>query len=420
MGAGLCVHNEVGNLRRVMLHRPGGELLNLSPANLEPLLFDDIPFLEVARAEHDAFARMLRHEGVEVLYLEDLVVETLDANPGLRDRMLDDYVRESGIAGARCIAAVRERFESIEDTREFVDKLVCGVRRDELDLGHPTSLELADLVGTAQSGNPDLVIDPLPNLYFTRDNFTVVGNGVNLNSMASVTRRRETLFGQYVFAHHPEFRGTPVWYERTSPYRLEGGDFLNLSNKVVAVGMSQRTISAAIDLFAKRVLWGGAEGLPCPGIERIYAFLIPDTRAMMHLDTVFTQVDVDAFLYHPGIMGTLEVFNVTRGARPGELSIRRHEKSLDVVLAHALGLDAVRLIRCGGGDPIAASREQWNDGSNTLAVSPGRVFVYQRNTVTNEILYRAGYELLEVPSAELSRGRGGPHCMSMPFLRDEL
>jgi arginine deiminase len=140
----------------------------------------------------------------------------------------------------------------------------------------------------------------------------------------------------------------------------------------------------------------------------------------MHLDTVFTQVDVDAFLYHPGIMGTLEVFNVTRGARPGELSIRRHEKSLDVVLAHALGLDAVRLIRCGGGDPIAASREHWNDGSNTLAVSPGRVFVYQRNTVTNEILYRAGYELLEVPSAELSRGRGGPHCMSMPFLRDEL
>lgn len=413
----LSVHNEVGRLRQVMLHRPGGELLNLSPSNLAPLLFDDIPFLEVAQAEHDAFAKMLRHEGAEVIYLEDLLVETLDANPGLRGALTDDFMHESGLTGARCIAAVYECLNDIDDTSHFVEKLVCGVRRDELDLGRPGSLELADLVGTAQSGNPDLVVDPMPNLYFTRDNFTVVGHGVNINSMFSVTRRRETLFGYYVFAHHPAYVGTPRWYERTSPFRLEGGDFINLSPTTVAMGISQRTISAAIDLFAKNVLWLGEDG---PGLDEIYAFLIPETRAMMHLDTVFTQLDVDAFLYHPGILDTLEVFRVSRGAHVGELRIQRIEQGLNAVLARALGIDSVRLIPCGGTDSIAASREQWNDGSNTLAVSPGRLFVYQRNSVTNEILYRAGYELLEVPSAELSRGRGGPHCMSMPFVRDDV
>lgn len=417
MKAILNVHNEVGRLRQVMLHRPGDELLNLSPSNLQPLLFDDIPFLQAAQAEHDTFARMLQDEGVEVLYLADLLAQTLETSSWLRRKFRDDYLRESGLAGSRTIAAVRERLDDIASTREFVNKIICGIRRDELDLGRAHSLELADLVGTAQSGNPDLVVDPLPNLYFTRDNFTVVGHGVNINSMSSVTRRRETLLGSYIFEHHPMYRDTPVWYARNSPYRLEGGDFLNLSARTVAIGISQRTVSAAIDLYAKNAFWGGRNR---PQIEEIFAFLIPDTRAMMHLDTVFTQVDVDTFLYHPGILGTLEVYRVTRGARVGELSIHRMDESLDRTLAQAMGLDSVRLIRCGGSDSIAASREQWNDGSNTLAVSPGRVFVYQRNAVTNEILYREGIELLEIPSAELSRGRGGPHCMSMPFVRDEL
>ncbi|MBR1829817.1 MAG: arginine deiminase, partial [Atopobiaceae bacterium] len=156
------------------------------------------------------------------------------------------------------------------------------------------------------------------------------------------------------------------------------------------------------------------------GIARVLAMLIPRKRAFMHLDTVFTQLDVDAFTMHPGILGTLRVFEVTRGSRFGEVSIRQHDETLGDVLAGALGLDAVRLIKCGGDDAIAATREQWNDGSNTLAVRPGRVFVYQRNKVTNDILYKEGFELLEIPSGELSRGRGGPHCMSMAFVRDEL
>lgn len=413
----LNVHNEIGLLRKVMLHRPGEELLNLSPANLEPLLFDDIPFLQTAQAEHDEFARMLREEGVEVVYLKDLLAQTLQSSERLRRQFREQYIRESGLAGARSIAAVRERLDDIRDTREFVNKVICGIRRDELDLSHAHSRELADFVGTAQSGNPDLVIDPLPNLYFTRDDFTIVGDGVNINSMYSVTRRRETLLSHYVFAYHPLYKDVPVWHRRNSPYSLEGGDFLNLGPHTVAIGISQRTVSAAVDLYAKNVFWCGETR---PQIEEIYAFLIPDTRAMMHLDTVFTQIDVDAFVYHPGILGSLEVFRVTRGARVGELSIERMEGKLSGILARAMHLDAVRLIRCGGSDAIAAAREQWNDGSNTLAVSPGRIFVYRRNTVTNEILYKAGFELLEIPSSELSRGRGGPHCMSMPFVRDDL
>ena len=413
----LNVTNEIGRLRRVMLHRPGPELLNLSPQNLEPLLFDDIPFLPMAQREHDAFAQALREEGVEVVYLRDLLVETLSStSTRVRRRLLEDYLFESGITGTHAKTRVRELLDAIEDTGDFVEHLISGVRRDEVDLVG-CDLELADIVGCAQSGNPDLLIDPMPNLYFTRDDFTVVGHGVNINSMASLTRRRETLLAHYLFTFHPVYRDVPVWHNRQSPLRLEGGDFLNLTPMTVAIGISERTVSAAIDLYAKNVFWGGMES---PGIEQVYAFLIPETRAMMHLDTVFTQLDVDAFLFHPGILDTLEVYRIVRGARVGEIAVTHVEGGLDEILGQALGCPRVRLVRCGGSDAIASAREQWNDGANCLAVAPGRVVVYQRNAVTNDILYRAGFDLIEIPSAELSRGRGGPHCMSMPFERDDL
>ena len=189
-----------------------------------------------------------------------------------------------------------------------------------------------------------------------------------------------------------------------------------LGPDVIGVGISERTSPAAIDELAARLLWGEPES----GVARVFAFSIPHKRSFMHLDTVFTQVDVDTFTVHPGILGTLVVFELTRGAREGEVGIRCLDGSLDEILARALGLDSVRLIKCGGEDPIASVREQWNDGSNTLAVAPGRVLVYQRNAVTNDILSREGIELLEIPSAELSRGRGGPHCMSMAFWRDAV
>lgn len=417
MANGLYVHSEIGPLKKVCLHRPGEELLNLTPDDLERLLFDDIPFLEVAQAEHDKFAELLREQGVEVLYLEKLVAEALDA-AGSREEFTQQWLAESGLKGKEARAAVKEYMDSIEDTKAFVDKCIAGLRKNEIDLPVRSSSTLSELVGADQDGETDLLVDPMPNTYFTRDPFAVVGRGVNLNHMFSVTRNRETLLGKYIFRDHPEYKDAPLWYRRDSAFHTEGGDVLNINAHTLAIGISQRTQAAAIDALAQNMFWGdNAE--KCE-ITDIYAFNIPVSRAFMHLDTVFTQIDVDKFTIHPGIMGTLQVFRLTKGASEGEVKIEELNDTLEHILEKATGVDAIKLIKCGGGDPVAAAREQWNDGSNTLAVAPGKICVYQRNSVTNDVLYKEGLDLIVVPSAELSRGRGGPRCMSMPFEREDI
>ena len=413
---GIHVTSEIGKLKRVCLHRPGEELLNLPPFELERLLFDDVPFLQVAQAEHDAFADTLRGQGVEVVYLEELVAEALKANPGAREEFLDQYIEEAGIKGQVMPGVVRDYLNTYEDDLEFVKKTMAGVAKSEIDMPLASSKTLNDMVNAHDDKVSDLLVDPMPNLYFTRDPFACVGNGVCLNRMYSVTRNRETLYGKFLFKYHPEYKDTPLWFRRDAPFHVEGGDILNLSKKALAVGISQRTQAAAIDLMAQNIFWK-TEGCE---IEKIFAFDIPNNRAMMHLDTVFTQIDIDKFTIHPAIMGTLRVFEMTKGAHEGEVEIKEHTDSLEKILEYATGVDGMRLIPCGGGDPIAAAREQWNDGSNTLCVKPGTIVVYQRNNVTNDLLYKEGLDLLVIPSAELSRGRGGPRCMSMPFQREDL
>ena len=409
MAAGIQVTSEIGTLKRVCLHRPGRELLNLTPGDLEALLFDDIPFLEGAQAEHDAFAQALRREGVEVVYLEDLVAEVFDAVPAARAAFLDQYLAEAGVTG-RILPVVRDLFDAISDNRALVQRTMAGVTRAEIELPRTSSVTLGDLVRTETES--ELIINPMPNLYFTRDPFAVIGGGVSVNRMFSATRNRETIYGEYVFRYHPAYRDAPRFYQRNESYHIEGGDVLVLSERTIAVGISQRTQAPAIDVLAQHLFWN-----PGSPVERVLAFNIPVSRAFMHLDTVFTQVDVDAFTIHPAILPTLQVFELVRGARRGDVRIREINDALSHVLANAVGIDGVRLIPCGGGDPVAAAREQWSDGSNTLAIAPGKLCVYQRNTLTNEALAHAGMELVVVPSAELSRGRGGPRCMSMPLVR---
>ena len=290
---------------------------------------------------------------------------------------------------------------------------MAGITKAEVELPLTSSVTLDSLVNTESES--DLLVDPMPNLYFTRDPFAVVGTGVNLNRMYSVTRNRETIYGKYIFKYHPDYKDVSLYYRRDSTFHTEGGDVLNINEHTIAVGISQRTQAAAIDVMAQNMFWNSDSK-----IDTILAFDIPVSRAFMHLDTVFTQIDVDKFTIHPAIMGTLTVYKLTPGKNPGEVEIVEINDTLEHILAGALGIDAVKLIPCGGGDPIAAAREQWNDGSNTLAVAPGKICVYQRNTVTNDVLYKEGMELLVVPSAELSRGRGGPRCMSMPFWREDL
>ena len=413
MTKGLHVPSEIGALKKVCLHRPGEELLNLPPFELERLLFDDVPFLEVAQEEHDTFAQILRDQGVEVLYLEKLVAEVFDTVPEAREEFLDQYIAEAGIKGQEMPKVVREKLNSITDNLEFVQKTMAGLTKAEIDMPLHASTTLDSLVNT--DSESDLIIDPMPNLYFTRDPFAVVGNGVCLNRMYSVTRNRETLYGKYIFKYHPDYKDVSLYFRRDAAFHTEGGDVLNINEHTLAVGISQRTQAAAIDVMAQNIFWNSDSK-----VDRILAFDIPNNRAMMHLDTVFTQIDVDKFTIHPAIMGTLKVYELTPGTTPGDVKIKEISDTLEHILEDATGVDQIKLIPCGGGDPIAAAREQWNDGSNTLAVAPGKICVYARNTVTNDVLYKEGLDLLVVSSAELSRGRGGPRCMSMPFWREDL
>ena len=406
--AGVNVKSEIKPLKRVLLHRPGNELLNLTPNTLEELLFDDIPFLKVAQEEHDAFAQALRDNGVEVFYLEDLMAEVLEANPELREQFLKQWIEEAGIRTDRYQKIIFDYLnDNYPENKDLVLKTMEGINLTELHTDKSNSL--VDLV----SESSKMVVKPMPNLYFTRDPFAMIGNGVSINRMYSVTRNRETIYGEYIFKYHPMLKGTPEYYSRYNTFHIEGGDILNINDKVLAIGISQRTEPDAIDHIAHNIF--NDETSP---IDTILAFNIPVSRAFMHLDTVFTQIDYDKFTIHPGIMGPLTVFEITRDGKGGT-KIRERNEDLESVLSEYVG-EKVTLIPCGGGDRIAAEREQWNDGSNTLCVRPGTVVVYQRNNVTNDVLYKNGINCLVMPSAELSRGRGGPRCMSMPAWREAL
>ena len=404
----LPLHNtcEIGPLRKVLLHRPGQELENLMPEYLERLLFDDIPYLKLAQEEHDQFAATLRQCGVEVLYLTDLTAEAV-ADEGVRRQFIRDYLDEAGTASPRVYEILREYFESLPP-KALVEQMAAGVRKGELQGFEKT--RLADLTAFGGEDYPFLV-DPMPNLYFTRDPFAVVGGGVAIHRMHTKTRNRETLFGKYIFEHHPRYKDVPKWYDRGETSSLEGGDILVLSPEVLAVGISERTEEDSIDKFAQTVLSGS------PTFKKVLAINIPKTRALMHLDTVFTMVDRGLFTVHPAILRDLDVYVLELG-KGGSVRIREEQGRLSDILQRHLELDRVELIPCGGGNPIDAAREQWSDASNTLAVAPGEVVVYSRNYVTNRLLEEHGVKIHCIPSSELSRGRGGPRCMSMPFVRD--
>ena len=401
------VTSEIGNLKKVLLHRPGKEIENLTPDLLERLLFDDIPYLKIAREEHDAFADVLRDNGVEVFYLEKLVAEAIE-DPSVREKFINQFLDEGRVISEKERYNLKKYFADM-DEKELIDTMMAGVRKK--DLTNYKKVSLYDLVNE----NYPFVLDPMPNLYFTRDPFATIGNGVSLNHMKTETRNRETIFGEYIFKYHPEFKDAdiPMFFDRYDNTSIEGGDELILSDKVLAFGISQRTESASIEKVARKIF---ATEQP---FETILAIQIPPKRAFMHLDTVFTMVDRDKFTIHAEIEGPLKVFSLSKN-NDGSINISKEKHTLEDILKKYLGLNEVTLIRCAGGDKIAGGREQWNDGSNTLAISPGEVVVYSRNYVTNKILQEHGIKTHVIPSSELSRGRGGPRCMSMPLYRENL
>lgn len=394
------IYSEIGPLKTVLLHRPGEEIENLTPEFLERLLFDDIPFLRVAREEHDNFSQVLKNNGVEVLYLERLVAESIEKSEA-KDEFLDELISECEIKENKTKDALKAYLLSIPE-KGMVDKIMSGVRKKDIGLKE-------------NFDEYPFLMDPMPNLYFTRDPFATIGCGITLNSMKTQTRKRETIFGKYIFKNHPQLKDSniPLWYDRCDEFSIEGGDELILSNDVLAIGNSERTSKEAIFNVAESIFKSEES------FKTVLMFDIPKTRAFMHLDTVFTMIDYDKFTVHRGIEGSLKVNAMTYDYKNKKIIVKEEEDTLEKILSKYLKRD-IKLIRCGGGDRVISGREQWNDGSNTLAISPGKVITYERNYITNEILDKHNIEVIAIPSSELSRGRGGPRCMSMPLYRENI
>ena len=406
MKPGINNYSEIGKLNKVLLHRLGGEIEGLVPDNFERLLFDDIPYLKIAQQEHDRFADLLKENGVEVIYYVDETAKALKTEE-IRQNFVDDFIADSGIYSEEAREAVRDYLLGMP-SKQLVEKAISGIKKDEIQVKNKGSL-----ASYIASGYP-YYTDPMPNLYFTRDPGACVGNGLNVHHMSTVARRREALLLEYMYKYNEDFApaGTHLWYDYDMDASIEGGDVLVLSKDIVAIGLSQRTTAGSIERFAENLLKESS-------FKKILVFDIPKSRAFMHLDTVFTMVDYDKFTIHPEIEGPLQIYEITLNP-DGRAHFESIQGELENILSSELKIPAVELIRCGGDDPMAAQREQWNDGSNTLAIAPATVITYERNYVTNELLDKKGIKVITMPSSELSRGRGGPRCMSCPVNREDL
>ncbi|EGQ1767120.1 arginine deiminase [Staphylococcus pseudintermedius] len=404
------INSEIGTLKTVLLKRPGKELENLVPDHLSGLLFDDIPYLKVAQEEHDKFAQVLRDEGVEVVYLEQLAAEAI-ADKAVREQFIDDILAESQKTVLGHEKEIKALFKNLSD-QELVDKIMAGVRKEEIQL------EMNHLVEYMDDRYP-FYLDPMPNLYFTRDPQASIGRGMTINRMYWRARRRESIFMTYILAHHPRFKDAdvPVWLDRNCPFNIEGGDELILSKEVLAIGISERTSAQAIERLARQILFDDQSTF-----TKVLAIEIPNSRSFMHLDTVFTMIDYDKFTMHAAIFkeeNQMNIFTIEKDETKQDIRIS-HSSQLKQTLEDALHVDNIQFIPTGNGDAIDGAREQWNDGSNTLTIRPGVVVTYDRNYVSNQLLREHGVKVIEITGSELVRGRGGPRCMSQPLYREDI
>ena len=400
------VFSEIGKLKTVLLHEPGEELHNLTPKRLDDLLFDDIPWLPLAKKEHQQFAKTFRDNGVKVVYLVDLVTEALETDENVKKQFITQFVKEANINSVTLSQLVLECLSSIKNTKEMVLKTIAGIKKTDLPNYHKRTLR--DMIDDHQ-----FATDPMPNLYFQRDPFTSIGHGVSLNNMFSITRSRETIFGEYIFKYHPVYKNTPLFFRRDMVKSIEGGDVMVLNKETIIIGSSQRTSPVAIENLAKNIFFENETSF-----KTIIVLSIPKARTFMHLDTIFTQVDVNKFTIHQECYDSLKIIEIKKG-NDNKLITNECEDELKVVLENYIGKEVI-LIPCGGEDSVSADREQWSDGSNTIAIAPGKVIAYERNDITNKILRDHGVEVFEIPSSELSRGRGGPRCMCMPLEREDI